>query len=104
MKSKHQLVIIQSINKNLVLKIFCSFLLCLIFGIALPAHHHEDGFSHDDCAFCMLQKSVSPIEVVFSVASVVIIVAELSQAAIRFYNPNIIFSFHSRAPPVLSLS
>lgn|GEM_PF-3128972 len=96
--------LVQAINKNLFLKIFCSLYIFLFLGIALPAHHHSDGVDHDDCIFCITQNQAPTTEMVFSVPLVTRIIVELSQPPIKFYDPQLISTFQSRAPPALTLS
>jgi hypothetical protein len=101
---RHQIVIINAMHKNLFLKVFCSFYICLFLGIALPAHHHSDGLEHDDCAFCVVQKQASTTETVFSLPIVTRTIVELIQLPIKFCNPFLISAFQSRAPPASKLS
>jgi hypothetical protein len=96
--------LVQAMHKNLFLKVFCSFYICLFLGIALPAHHHSDGVDHDNCALCILQNQAPTTETVFSLACVVGIPVELFQPPIKFHDPRLIFAFHSRAPPASTLS
>jgi hypothetical protein len=104
MMRNYPISFIRAINRNLFLKIFCSLFVFLFLGVALPAHHHSDGLDHDDCVFCVVQKQAPTTEMVFSVPLVTQIIVELSQSPIQFYNPQLISTFQSRAPPVLKLS
>ena len=55
MMRNYPISFIRAINRNLFLKIFCSLFVFLFLGIALPAHHHNDGLDHDDCVLCVVQ-------------------------------------------------
>jgi hypothetical protein len=98
------IILIHAIHKKFSLKIFCSLFLCLFFGIALPVHHHNDGIDHGDCAFCVLQKQASVVEMAISLPAITESIIELSQSPIQNYNPCIISAFQSRAPPVATFS
>jgi hypothetical protein len=104
MMRNYPISFIRAINRNLFLKIFCSLFVFLFLGVALPAHHHNDGLDHDDCVLCVVQKQAPATEVVFSLPIVTRIFVELTQPPIKFYNPCLISAFQSRAPPTTKLS
>jgi hypothetical protein len=100
MASNKPISVIRTIIGNLPLKIFWSIFLCLFLGVALPAHHHDDGLNHSDCAFCVVQKSTPPVEGMWSLPVVFDIVTELTQPPLQRCYPILVLAFNSRAPHV----
>ncbi len=104
MMYNRQISLIRAINKNLFLKIFCSLYIFLFLGIVLPAHHHDDGADHDNCAFCIAQNQAPTTETVFSLPIFSGVFVDLPQSTIQNYLPIIFSSFDIRAPPASKLS
>jgi hypothetical protein len=95
------LLLIQAMQRNLFSKIFFSLYICFFLGIALPAHHHNDGLDHDDCAFCTMQNHAPVAETVFSLPSVTDSIVDLPRHVVQCFIPGFVSAFDSRAPPAL---
>jgi hypothetical protein len=80
----------------------CALFLCLYVGAVLPLHHHDDGLEHSDCVLCLAQ--IQPVETaaIFFIALFVAAWIELIDLFVVSNYPDIISSYHSRAPPVSS--
>ena len=76
-----------------------SLYLTLLFGVVVPAHHHDDGTEHSDCVLCII--AVQPI-VTSTIVSLVLLVFALVSTFLPRSEPvssPFIRVFDSRAPP-----
>jgi hypothetical protein len=83
---------------NIFFVVYAVFLSCDI-GFILPAHHHEDGQNHADCAACVVQDEPAEAGTVFCL---VVFSMPVFAAVVREGSPcSRVFRavYHSRAPP-----
>jgi len=79
---------------------FIALFLCLYLGLILPAHHHSDGKTHDDCTLCVVQHQPVKAEAVFVPPAVIVSETVVLFPFVKFRAPSFVSAYRTRAPPV----